>query len=465
MAEKPVVRNCSRTQAAGLICVCANAWGTTLSRCSKCKRVYYCSSACQTRDWPHHKTECKVLRRVNKYDADKGHTLSDPSLRLAYHVAEEQARCRVISDSLGPSPYSQNPPLITYGMKCQVCFRTPFHDINAVEFTPCPTCKLAWWCSPECASAFSKTAHTKQHCEDLACVGATDSVYSAYIHSRKKGLHPIVLRELEMTQPVYIPPSSLTGWADYRKRVFPRFALAADFTAREFSHVHPQATRAVEMLATEPTSLIVTLLRGLEIALPDLPTRKSLCIHFVGSSLLEISSQAMNEELLHYLPHLKSLKMVYVGPGVASMSEGQPEHTNLACNACTGRRRLRFSILRDATYHDFAQTSTFSTHTPDLIAGFHTGMGEVDTDSWRTSVSLILAKKIPALFTTYSLPEAMHDTILLRSLGAVFVKELERNIWRGEIPHPREQQDLVAMEASHYTNNYFFIVRGSSNTA
>ena len=33
---------------------------SAIPRCSRCKMIRYCSRACQSRDWPHHKTACKA---------------------------------------------------------------------------------------------------------------------------------------------------------------------------------------------------------------------------------------------------------------------------------------------------------------------------------------------------------------------------------------------------------------------
>ena len=38
--------------------------GDTLSRCSRCKRAFYCSKACQTRDWRDHKPYCQQVEQV-----------------------------------------------------------------------------------------------------------------------------------------------------------------------------------------------------------------------------------------------------------------------------------------------------------------------------------------------------------------------------------------------------------------
>ncbi len=40
---------------------CIKGEGVTLSRCSGCKKVYYCSSQCQRDDWYYHKMECAQM--------------------------------------------------------------------------------------------------------------------------------------------------------------------------------------------------------------------------------------------------------------------------------------------------------------------------------------------------------------------------------------------------------------------
>nr|GAT51356.1 predicted protein [Mycena chlorophos] len=410
-----------------------------MQRCSNCKRVFYCSPACQRDDWSAHKAECKQLKKVNE---KRGHWLADASQRLRHFQVEQALRYLVVADAVGTNPYSRYPPLISFGRKCQVCFRTEFHAPEH-DFTPCPKCKLAWWCSPECGAIFTDVAHTAEHCKDLSIVRTVDCFQATV------DLHP-----------VYIPPSSLSGWKDYKKRIFPEFDFAADVTSWEFRRAVPNAAQAVDLLATESTSIVATLLSALDIAIPNLARRKSLCIHVAGAAERELETQGMGEELLHYLPKLKTLTMIYVGPEV--WDNGSEGH-NFACmKECLPQGRRRFSIRRTMTYHAFTQTSTFRVNPPDLVAGFNTGMGEVDTVSWRNSLRVVLDRNVPAVFTAYSMMEGRDDTRLLRSMDAHFIKGLERNKWRGPIPKPREGLELLAVESSHYTNNYYFMIKGRS---
>ncbi|GMT33053.1 hypothetical protein PFISCL1PPCAC_24350, partial [Pristionchus fissidentatus] len=38
-----------------------------VSRCMKCKAIYYCSSACQKGDWKIHKKECEWLSAIHPF--------------------------------------------------------------------------------------------------------------------------------------------------------------------------------------------------------------------------------------------------------------------------------------------------------------------------------------------------------------------------------------------------------------
>ncbi|KAJ6602396.1 hypothetical protein DFH09DRAFT_899474, partial [Mycena vulgaris] len=302
---------------------------------------------------------------------------------------------------------------LSFGKKCQVCFRTPFHDEKRA-FTACKECKLSWWCSSECKARYA-SAHTTMQCADFRTMAAFEAVRIAHALARPPGMALVIRTEKPRT--TYLAPSSLAGWTDY-ERLFPEFSSELKLTARQFKSAHPDAIQAVQLLATESASMLMTLLHALEDVLPDLQTRPKLCIHIVAADMRELSSKAIMEELLHYLPRLKTVTLVYVGPEVYGA-----DPPNLACSYCQRMGRRRSAVRCPATYHEFARSPEYNAHSPDLIAGFNTGMGEIDVASWRASLDIVLDSATPAVFTAYTAIEVKLDAAMLRGLGAFFLQD------------------------------------------
>ncbi|KAJ7764756.1 hypothetical protein B0H16DRAFT_428249 [Mycena metata] len=439
----------TRTQGAQLACTrCLRRPDRKLNQCSKCRRVAYCDKDCQTRDWAGHKEICKRLQKVNAYDAQNGHTLSDPRQRLNYYVEEEKTRGEIYIGGTADT-YGSFPGIVTTGIKCQVCFRTPFHD-DTHKFSPCGKCQLAWWCSPQCGKVFSADAHTAKHCTDLCIQSAAQDVEADPLRRGR----PILLRT-KNTQTIYTAPSTLKGWTNYYQTVFPNFSTDAHSIARQFQSGHRDATDAVKLLAQNSTSMVLTLLYALEQSIPDLSTRSKLCIHIVAAAHKEERAEGMMEELLHYLPALQSLVVIYIGPQLHTADKSR----NIACSGCMQRGRRRVAIMSPTTYHAFAQSSQYRANPPDVVAGFNTGMGEVDVPGWRESIPIILDMNVPAVFTSYTEYECLNDTaLLLKELDASFIKTAEVNPWRGVIPLVAERFEVYRLD--HYVNNYYFIVQG-----
>jgi hypothetical protein len=56
-------------------CYChkKGSMGKKIMRCSRCQQVQYCGVECQTKDWPTHKSLCRIFqgRKVNPQDLEK----------------------------------------------------------------------------------------------------------------------------------------------------------------------------------------------------------------------------------------------------------------------------------------------------------------------------------------------------------------------------------------------------------
>ena len=65
-----------------------------MSRCSKCKRVWYCDRNCQREDWCEHKLECTGTYKMDHKAV---------AIEAAISIKLEDARAAIISDT-NPNP-------------------------------------------------------------------------------------------------------------------------------------------------------------------------------------------------------------------------------------------------------------------------------------------------------------------------------------------------------------------------
>ncbi|KAL0563907.1 hypothetical protein V5O48_018153, partial [Marasmius crinis-equi] len=228
------------------------------------------------------------------------------------------------------------------------------------------------------------------------------------------------------------PLSKINGWNDYHEKIFPDFAFATQVTAGTIKTYHPDPPSAIRLLATKATCFPLTVIAALEDVMPTLSLHNSLSIHVVGAATRELLARGMLEELLHFLPKLKTLKILFVGPETIDPSGGN--ETNLACEFCVAKGRSRTSTFYKGTYHDFVLTPGASANRPDLIVGLNTGMSEVDHESWKKTIGVIRDLDVPALFTCYTKREGESEMRMMKGMGVKIAKELSLNKWRGVVP-------------------------------
>jgi hypothetical protein len=69
------------------------------------------------------------------------------------------------------------------------------------------------------------------------------------------------------------------------------------------------------------------------------------------------------------------------------------------------------------TYHEYKQDPTMFSQ-PDLIVAFNTGMYEECTESWKTTLQVMLDMNVPCLFTLSTKDEAIRNYAILEALNA-----------------------------------------------
>lgn len=190
--------------------------------------------------------------------------------------------------------------------------------------------------------------------------------------------------------------------------------------------------------ASDGLSLPMSILYAMEqLADDDLAfTKKDVIrIHVIGAGSPEMQNSMMFEEILHRIPEAKRLEVLLCGPEMNAVRQtdrrGGVAMNMATCPQCQANDRNRIQILSSKLYHDFVHQSGTSFAAPDLAIAFNSGSSEVETDSWKPTMKVLIERKIPTVFTSYNRGEAEQEAALLTELGAQLVPSLGpcRNPW------------------------------------
>ncbi|KAJ2927006.1 hypothetical protein H1R20_g10098, partial [Candolleomyces eurysporus] len=171
--------------------------------------------------------------------------------------------------------------------------------------------------------------------------------------------------------------------------------------------------------ASDGLALPMTILYALEVLNGEWKPKDTLVIHVLGPSGPEIQNSMVFEEIVHRLPGLKRLELLLCGPEMSAVNQtdtqGGPE---MELDTCP-------------TYHEHIQQKGSSFKVPDLAVAFNSGASEVESDSWKETMKMLIEKKVPSVFTSFNELEAGKESAMLSELGAPLVPELGpcRNPW------------------------------------
>lgn len=340
--------------------------------------------------------------------------------------------------------------------KCENCLLTPF-DLVSSDFhlDPCKTCGLAFFCSNQCRTE-GLEEHKQYQCSQLTSISNIDRL--KLYHFQVSGSVTI---ELPTQRPLHAhrPLKALQGWNDYFTSVgqIPKTSSVNQDLSRQDDSGEAKQMSALLSLAAESASSVLTILAGAEASIPDLTTREDITIHLIGATDHEFQTLRMNEELLHLLPALKKLTVGYLGPDLPTENAETSLIHQECCPDCTGNRRSREVFFKKGLYHDISKSELIVQHPPDLLVAFHPGFEEVESETWRPTLELILDSGVPIVFTTYNHQEAMLELRILDEMGAHVVKAMEKNQWSGKVPY---QECFGSRYEFYYTNHFWYMIQG-----
>jgi hypothetical protein len=159
-----------------------------------------------------------------------------------------------------------------------------------------------------------------------------------------------------------------------------------------------------------------------------------LTVHVIGAAMsFEYeggSPTCIWEEIMHCLPSVKTLKIIFVGLEGKLNRELFPIE---ACPDCISKGRVRMQAFHDMTYHDYRASDDFIT--PDFAAAFNSGMYDEYTASWKESLAVLMDLEVPCIFTSFNKEEGEEDLKVLQDVGAnTLTNKTNLNLFHVKIP-------------------------------
>ncbi|CAL4088802.1 unnamed protein product, partial [Meganyctiphanes norvegica] len=213
------------------------------------------------------------------------------------------------------------------------------------------------------------------------------------------------------------------------------------------------------------------MLNTIDTKFQDIEEVQELRVHIIGAlSIRELLGIIRWEYLLHRLPNMIKLHVVFVGPelfGEMSSDELPDNHClddsgMTRCPDCQEKNRLVLYEMSHTYYHDYASGPHYKK--PDVIVAFNCGFHQnkgTDVDTWPESLQLMTRDpQIPLVFTSFTKNEAMNDLAAVEAVNEVEVMlDAVKNPFMGLWPN-REVDPEDSESWMYYTNQYITVVRG-----
>ncbi|PNF18148.1 hypothetical protein B7P43_G02627 [Cryptotermes secundus] len=364
------------------VCKSLESSKCSLKKCSNCKMISYCSKEHQRQHWSAHKDLCKVISKICKHNRmtnlfEKALGISSDQYR--YYRNHYVNEC---TKELGRELYLWEKEMIYYPQVCHTCYES-----DRQKLTTCQKCHHVSYCQ----LSHLKTDH------DIWCkefqVYRDIILYQCYNGIIQPSIPDMVLQQ-------YTP---LTG--DMKT-----FMLNNNTVSGKLSSLNRLNFVALTDIATCPLTVLFSL-QHCNFCLEEI---RSLTIHLVGAEMqFEIDTLSKWELLLlHLVPSLRTLKVVFVGPQLETESAYIQTIGKKTCKECNAAGRKVIYEFWKTLYHDYLKCDEY--HKPDLISAFNAGLYRLSDfegkDTWSPSIEAMLKETdIPVVVTEYTDKELPFD--------------------------------------------------------
>lgn len=382
MEHKLIQRNIFLTYVCHM-CKSLASSSSSLKKCSNCKMISYCSKEHQKENWAAHKDLCKVISKICKQNGmtnlfGKAVGISPDEYR--YYRSHCINNCE---KELGRELYLWEKEMICFPQVCHTCYES-----DTQKLTTCQKCHHVSYC---------KLSHLKTD-HDIWC-----KEFQVYRDITLYQCHHGIIQPL-------LPDTSLQQYAPLTGDM-KTFLLNTNAVGEKSLELHRLNLIALSDIATCP----LTVLFSLQQCNFHLETIETLTIHLVGAEMqFEVETlQKWELFLLHLIPSLTMLKVVFIGPELKTESKFiQTLGKNKTCMKCNTAGRMVIYEFWRTLYHKFVMSLDYQK--PDLICAFNAGLYRLTDfegkDTWSPTIKVMLKKPdIPVVVTEYTQKELPFD--------------------------------------------------------
>ena len=221
-----------------------------------------------------------------------------------------------------------------------------------------------------------------------------------------------------------------------------------------FVKPHAHRTQILSEFISRPLTLLYAIQKL------NLMSSSYLTVHVIGATYNEFVFLEWWEILLHWIPALNDLEMIFVGP---ELKDTCSIHVSV-CSSCKHRKKYIDTLGIALTYEDYFHKNfpmQRGFRKPDIVIGFNLNLHESELGivnyTWKDAFSTLKKVNAPFILTAGTEERAKKDHQMLCKLLGKSVSHLfcEPNFFAGLIP----ERDFETEELK-YTNKHILIYKG-----